>query len=308
MATHAHPSPANLTVSMDDELRRRAFISSLTFDIKLEGFATREKLSVADLHIPRVRRSPYSDAPVSHLDVVSCWKGLSYSQATELILWERLFQQCLALQIRKRLQGVVIKHLDEVQKPANESVLLPQLVECLREKRPYRVGIDITTLIRDMIEAFYREYYDEAARPYFAWSQGSGNLPRFLYNFLRTQDCFLHTHSGECLTVDLLIPSHTDTFIILIANLAWQPPDVRFRDVPQKLQAGEQLCLPAPHVNTSLQSDFSNYSSMPDDTHHTIARSDLNLQWDSDRECFRGYVRRPELDVSLSTLCHRFIC
>ncbi|KAJ4377497.1 hypothetical protein N0V83_000322 [Neocucurbitaria cava] len=212
---------------MDDELRRRAFISSLTFDINLEGLPIREKLSVADLHIPRVRRSPYSDAPVSHLDVVSCWKGLSYSQATELIIWERLFQQCLALQIRKRLQGIVIKHLDEVQKPANESVLLPQLVECLREKRPYRVGIDITTLIRDIIEAFYREYYDETARPYFAWSQGCGNLPRFLYNFLRTQDCFLHTHSGECLTVDLLIPSHTDTFITLIANLAWQPPEQR---------------------------------------------------------------------------------
>ncbi|CAO2647443.1 Nn.00g083650.m01.CDS01 [Neocucurbitaria sp. VM-36] len=310
MSTHAHPSPAKPTVPMDDSRRVREFSASLAFQVVLDGLAARDNITVADMHCPRVRRSPYSDRAISHLDVISCWKGLSYSQAMELTLWEQLFRRCLALQVKEWLQGIAVKHVSDTQAynrqtakvadvpayPSDDIPLLPRLLECLHEKHLRRVDIDVTRLIRDMIEIFYDEYCDGAGRAFFAWSCGSGNLPSLLHNFLRTQDCFLHTPTGVCLVVNLLTPSYTSALPNIVANLAWQLPDVKFRYIPEKLQAGEQYCIPAPLVDTSLQSDCSNFYSKADHTHHTISKSALNLQWSSDEDCFWGYVPSPTTD------------
>jgi hypothetical protein len=45
--------------------------------------------------MPEVRRSPVEDLhkrAVKHLDVVSCWKGLSHRQAKELAFWQFTFK------------------------------------------------------------------------------------------------------------------------------------------------------------------------------------------------------------------------
>jgi len=46
--------------------------------------------------MPRVRRSSITNEPVQHLDIVSCWKGLSHQQALEIDKWEQAFEQCIA--------------------------------------------------------------------------------------------------------------------------------------------------------------------------------------------------------------------
>jgi len=77
----------------------------------LRGFVNQDWASSSALVLPRVRRSPPSDDTVRHLELVSCWKGLSHSQAIELTSWERLFKQSLASHIKQHLLQDAIHRL-----------------------------------------------------------------------------------------------------------------------------------------------------------------------------------------------------
>jgi hypothetical protein len=54
-------------------------------------------------------------AITSHLDTVSCWKGLSYSQASELMVWYHIFTECLTYLVEEALRDVVVEELLSVK-------------------------------------------------------------------------------------------------------------------------------------------------------------------------------------------------
>jgi hypothetical protein len=87
----------------DGNERLQDLVSKVALDVELQGLANDDLPPACALVVPRVRRSTFTEDTVQHLDIVSCWKGLSNSQALELAMWERLFKACLASQLKQRL-------------------------------------------------------------------------------------------------------------------------------------------------------------------------------------------------------------
>ncbi|KAF1848155.1 uncharacterized protein K460DRAFT_403452 [Cucurbitaria berberidis CBS 394.84] len=286
---HAHPSPGKPIIPTDDTQHLRDLVASVPFNVTLDGLGTKDNATASDLLFPRVRRSPFSDEAISHLDVVSCWKGISHSQGVELELWQRLFRKCLASQVEEGLRDIVTNRLIEYQRQIDETMLIPRLALSLSGTSRQCIDINITRLIREIMETFY-ECHHEATPECFAWSLGSGDLPRFLYNFLRTQDCFRHTLTGPAVLVNVSSLSCTSSVLAVVANLAWQPPDIRFNDIPKNVIAGEKICIIPRHVDTTLQYQSTSLYPMSDRTHYTVSGPSLNLKRDPNDDFFRGRV------------------
>jgi hypothetical protein len=83
----------------------------MKLDVILRGLANEDLPPSSAIVLPRVRRSAIGDGAVQHLDVVSCWKGLSFSTVLELTMWEDLFKESLASQIKQRLQHEFVEKL-----------------------------------------------------------------------------------------------------------------------------------------------------------------------------------------------------
>jgi hypothetical protein len=120
---HAHPTSNDVrdieTVDLQDLSN---LIYKVPLDIVLSGLANEHSSPALAPIIPSVRRSPLTSGAVQHLDIVSCWKNLSSSQTTELTMWEGLFKECLASQIKQHLQHSFAKRLKEY--PGKYSFLL----------------------------------------------------------------------------------------------------------------------------------------------------------------------------------------
>jgi hypothetical protein len=86
-------------------------LSKIPVDMVLRGLPNEDLPPSSALNFPRVRRSPLVAGTVQHLDMVSCWKGLSHSQGLELTLWEHLFKQSLASRIKQRLLQDLVHQL-----------------------------------------------------------------------------------------------------------------------------------------------------------------------------------------------------
>jgi hypothetical protein len=83
-------------------------VSRVPLRIALRGFADE---GISTPICPQVRRSPLSEESVQHLDLVSCWKGLSPSHVVELTTWTRLFRECLGDLIKAWLQRDMVEQL-----------------------------------------------------------------------------------------------------------------------------------------------------------------------------------------------------
>lgn len=104
VSSHAHPPLLSEKIGHAAEPGVRELVEELHFDIVLRGLPSDERPSAASMVFPRVRRSPLGKDKAQHLDIVSCWKGISPSQSDELAAWEGMFRECLASQIQEHLQ------------------------------------------------------------------------------------------------------------------------------------------------------------------------------------------------------------
>jgi hypothetical protein len=86
-------------------------VDKVALDIVLRGLANDDLPPACAPVLPRVRRSAFTENVVQHLDVVSSWKGLSASQALEIAIWEHLFKEALASQLKQRLQQDFVNRL-----------------------------------------------------------------------------------------------------------------------------------------------------------------------------------------------------
>jgi hypothetical protein len=92
---HAHPQAAAATHNADETDETLVqLISEVPLNIVLCK-ASSGAASCGPM-MPHVRRSPITTEPVQHLNIVSCWKGLSHQQTLELEKWEQVFQEEIA--------------------------------------------------------------------------------------------------------------------------------------------------------------------------------------------------------------------
>jgi hypothetical protein len=150
--------------------------------------------------------------------------------------------------------------------------LLPRLVRCLPEQHVRYVEVDIPRLVHSMINSFYEDHPSLIAARNFRWSIGSGDLPSFVYNFLTTHDCFQHK-AGPCLFVKFTCDLYTYPILSIVADVGWQPPDIRFDHLPTQLELGEQYSITPYRVRPLGMWDTSGYKSYPDQVHYTIQKS-----------------------------------
>lgn len=68
--------------------------------LHLKGLQSETRTTAAYIFCPDVRRPCFNDDyPVSHSEVISCWKGLDLKQADEIFIWERAVQKALEAQV-----------------------------------------------------------------------------------------------------------------------------------------------------------------------------------------------------------------
>ena len=137
---------------------------------------------------------------------------------------------------------------------------------------------------------FHDQFPNEAASVASNWSHFSGGLSRFLHNFLRLQDCFWDNPSGPCLKVTFRF-QFADSLLTATGDVIWQPPEIRFLNLPNRLSTGEEYRITPFVLNEILnpvRSQGSNYYI--DQVSYTLLQSSLSMSWNSRKQCFKAVV------------------
>ena len=105
---HTHPSPPEAQ-HLDSPMKLYPPSPGATVHVDFRGLPGEAGLKIADIYCPEVRRPPFIRANnVNRLDVVSCWKGLSYTQAADIALWKRLLGDALGEQLEEGVRATVL--------------------------------------------------------------------------------------------------------------------------------------------------------------------------------------------------------
>ncbi|KAL1799300.1 hypothetical protein ACET3X_003337 [Alternaria dauci] len=282
-ASHAHPSAGSLSSDDAGYQYFESLLANVAFDVELHGLALRSTASPSEMRCPLLRRSESKQQAINHLDVVSCWKGISDAQALELTLWERLFRRCLISQVENDLRRRTIVQLNNVRGGGEDEKALLSLLRALPGKQSRLIEVNLPNLIHDMIGAFYNDYSSQNAARNFRWSLGSGDLPGFVYNYITTRDCFLRSSEGLFVSAEMTLDYYTMPVVHAVVRLRWQPPNIKFRPIPAQLGRRGQY-----HIAPYREPDFSSHNRFPDTVVYTVTRSTSTVQWDSFSKLFRA--------------------
>ncbi|EFQ86581.1 hypothetical protein PTT_18106 [Pyrenophora teres f. teres 0-1] len=256
----------------------------LKFHVELRGLAFDLHASPHEMYIPQLRKSESRSQPISHLDDISYWKGISNAQALELARWEHLFQQCLVRNIEECLRRSIIVQMKSV----NEYTLLPCLLQTIPKEHIRFIDIDVQHLIHNMIDAFYDQRPGETAARNFRWSYGSEDLASFVYNFLCTHDCFRETPAGPCLYVKCTLDWTEYPCLSAVVHIASQPPDVRFYNIPVQIASRGQYIIAAKFVPVLSGVENACYQRYTGGIVYTVKKSSSIIQWDPQGAMFRA--------------------
>lgn len=286
VAPHAHPSLVESGPACNPTQRLEDLALSLPLQVDLEGLAASGQNDVHSMYHPRVRRSVSASQAMEHVDIVTCWKGLSHPQACELAFWEHAFRDCIRLQIEGFLRTLIASQVGQDQRPADDFLLLFDINERLANAGSHAVKIDSNALIDSMMDLFYHE---APFRPggSFDWGISSENLPRFLCNLVCTQDCFVQGADGPMILIDQIAHDYGHPIFNITAKLAWSAPRVRFDNVPSCVKPEEEYRITPVFVEPASLFDASTCEPYPDRFHYTVTRSNSVARWDADARCFR---------------------
>lgn len=109
-------------------------------------------------------------------------------------------------------------------------------------------------------------------------SHFSAGWSRFLDDFLLMQDCFLVKPSGYYVEVDFEF-QYSRSVLTATGKVTWQPPDVRFDYVSDRLFPGEVYRI----------RPFARCGDL-DQVTYTLPRSSLSFDWDASTRCFKTTV------------------
>ncbi|KAF9691225.1 hypothetical protein EKO04_010627 [Ascochyta lentis] len=288
---HAHPSPTQSSLRALEERRIQALVAHQSINVDLRGLSCEHAVTVSDLLTPKIRRSPFNEEVIaSHLDLTECWKGLSHSQATELLMWYQFLHKCLQSEVRASLYNDLVKSLSQSEEAIDEVYLVPRMLEYLHSRRHRVIDVSFVDLIDSMMGMFHDRFPNAAAAIASNWSQFSGGLSLFLQNFLRIQDCFLELPHGPCLLVDFDF-TYADYLLTATGDVTWHLPCIRFLNLRSNCFPGEEYRItPFTLKNTHSPASLYGCDDYVDETSYTLARSSLSLSWDAMKRCFKTLV------------------
>jgi len=165
---------------------------------------------------------------------------------------------------------------------------VPFLLRHIPKEHARFIDIDVHNLIGDMIDALYEDHPSKTAARDFRWSLGSQDLPSFVYNFLCTHDCFQETSAGPCLYVKCSLDWSKYPCLSTVAHVAWQPPDVRFHNVPAQIISRGQFVIAPFHVPVLGGLQTACYKHYPGNIFYTVTKSLSTIQWDHNDQIFRA--------------------
>ncbi|KAF1995224.1 hypothetical protein P154DRAFT_349590 [Amniculicola lignicola CBS 123094] len=283
--SHAHPKLEASTPTTTQSLCE--LLANVKVEIELRGLPGADRYKATDVYCPEVRRSPtISDHHVSHLDVVSCWKGLSIKYASEIVWWEVLFQEALERMVLSTVLRSFAEHVRESPDLIDETTVIPSLIQFTTAKTSRLIDIDVAKLVNDMMHS----HYEAAFKAPSAWFVLSRDLSSMVYNFVRTRDCFLDSYPFPCLEISFS-HDHDRSRLLLMGEVNWQPPVINFDNLPVELPAGAEYRI-TPHfqdldLGSSLGPRFTSFFAEP--TFHTSSKT-LPLAWDGNLLAFRAIV------------------
>jgi hypothetical protein len=172
-----------------------------------------------------------------------------------------------------------LDHTNDYIEAVDEVYLVPRMFDYLCSAPSHRlIDISFVNLIDNMLSMFHDKIFRETVSATSSDSQFSdGGLSHFLHDFLHTQDCFL---DGQYLKVEFGF-EYTEPFIKAIGKVTWQPSDVRFLALPERLSPGEEYRITPFVPRDSLGAQQVTYA---------LPRSSLSFRWDFDKQCFRAIV------------------
>ncbi|KAF2746180.1 hypothetical protein M011DRAFT_478558 [Sporormia fimetaria CBS 119925] len=286
---HAHPptSDANDEASVSARHKLHLAVAAMfdEFDIhvQLRGLQGENLTKVTDVYCPEVRRSPLAGTEVAkHMDVVYCWKGLSYKLASELAYWHTVFKECLEAILRRIIIEIFADRLRQDNEPVDRWAILPLLRDFLSYGNPRSVDISVPELVNDMITRLY----DDELYTHHTWFVESRKLPAMLYNFLRTRDCFIANFPYPTLEVSFT-PIQEALGFCIFGDVQWQLPVIRFYNMPTSLPTGGEYRIACQYVPPILDQSMETFQADPE---FLVSSRRLPLAWDSNKECFRAIV------------------
>ncbi|KAF2201037.1 hypothetical protein GQ43DRAFT_48746 [Delitschia confertaspora ATCC 74209] len=260
--------------------------ATLKLRIELTGLIEGDHQSIADVYYPTARRSStYNECPVHHLDVVSCWKGLSTQQASEILFWETLFKESL--------EELVLRDL---LKASGES---PSCSEVIDINGPFMSHLpDLcrgTQHIKineyNLMSLMAKRYSVDERNKKYKWFNSSGDIKTAMHNFLQTRDCFrCFRDSSVSPELDVQfksIPEAKSKSLVIIGSVQWHPPRVILCDLPSRLSRGSEYRI-VPHYTSFIFNET--YPSFPIDTVYYVSSYCLPLAWDQNVQGFRAII------------------
>jgi hypothetical protein len=169
------------------------------------------------------------------------------------------------------------------------------MVDFLALEEPLLLNVSTSHLVHDMISQLYSMHRSDTTQRKFSWSLSSGRLPDFVYNFVHTQDCFMHTPDGPCVLFELS-HSYSDSVLTAIANIRWFLPRVTFSALVTRL-SNDDIYRITPHwSDAAAMTSISGFAFIRPDVQYAVTTSSLPMQWDHVRNCFHAPVL-PDFEV-----------
>jgi hypothetical protein len=188
----------------------------------------------------------------------------------------------------------------------NEALLIPRIVNLLSREHVLMAKVSMADLVHEMISLLYNTLPTDTLHRRFEWSLSSGNLPDFVFNVIRTQDCFHHTCDGSFVFFDLS-NSYTVGDLAAFADLHWRLPRVTFSALPTRLVNGQMYHIIPHFVDASSDATVCNgFSARKDDITYSLTRSPLPLQWDFTHDWFHAPVMHDSPVCCQSPPDHQF--
>ena len=127
-SSHAHP----VTKTFYDSQEPYTIPS---IEVELRGLTGEQRRHAWEMFCPVVRRSStHNEFPIQHLDVVSCWKGISCRQASEIMFWEAVFKESLEKLVAQEL----LDAFGEELRTTHGKILLSHLLELSPHSQPFQ--------------------------------------------------------------------------------------------------------------------------------------------------------------------------
>jgi hypothetical protein len=182
-----------------------------------------------------------------------------------------------------------------------EAFLVPRMLQCLSDNSRRVIDIDMSCLVRDMVDQIERFYAYTDMSIMVGWSSSAGGLWSFLHTFLRNQDCLLETTEGFHIIIDFDTTYSASVFRIT-GHASWHTPNVKFLNLPASLPGGQEYRIVPSIPSHNLIECSSGSDYFPDDVRFKVSCSRVpDMHWDVTEQCFRALI--PDHTKFVSFLC-----